>query len=106
MPQTLVPLATKWVPLAMVPRLPLAYLLCDNQPIVNWAVTGDDCQRLHMQTVPGQLEMYWSHAVASMSSLRASVARDSMSASAGARGAAPSQPPATLPAATSQDMRH
>ena len=31
MPWTLVPLATKWVPLAMAPRLPLAYLLCDNQ---------------------------------------------------------------------------
>jgi hypothetical protein len=28
---TLVPLATKCVPLAMAPRLPLAYLLCDNQ---------------------------------------------------------------------------
>jgi hypothetical protein len=32
MPQSLVPLATKWVPLAIAPRLPLAYLLCDNQP--------------------------------------------------------------------------
>jgi len=28
---TLAPMATKWVPLAMAPRLPLAYLLCDNQ---------------------------------------------------------------------------
>ena len=32
MSRTLVPLATKWVTLAMSPRLPLAYLLCDNQP--------------------------------------------------------------------------
>ena len=32
MPRMLVPLATKWVLLAMVSRLPLAYLLCDNQP--------------------------------------------------------------------------
>ncbi len=28
----LVPMATMWVPLAMAPRLPLAYLLCNNQP--------------------------------------------------------------------------
>jgi hypothetical protein len=31
MSRTLAPMATKWVPLAMAPRLPLAYLLCDNQ---------------------------------------------------------------------------
>ena len=31
MPRTLVPLATKWVLLAMAPQLPLAYLLCNNQ---------------------------------------------------------------------------
>jgi hypothetical protein len=27
-----VPMATMWVPLAMEPRLPLAYHLCNNQP--------------------------------------------------------------------------
>jgi hypothetical protein len=31
MSRTLAPMPTKWVPLAMAPRLPLAYLLCDNQ---------------------------------------------------------------------------
>ena len=31
MSRTLAPMATKWVPLAMAPRLPLAYLLCNNQ---------------------------------------------------------------------------
>ena len=30
--RTLVPLATMWDPLALVPRMPLAYLLCINQP--------------------------------------------------------------------------
>jgi hypothetical protein len=28
----LVPMATMWVPLAVAPRMPLAYLLCNNQP--------------------------------------------------------------------------
>ena len=40
MPRTLVPLATKRVPLAMVPRLPLAYLLCDNQPFFQFSNEG------------------------------------------------------------------
>jgi hypothetical protein len=40
MPRTLVPLATKRVPLAMAPRLPLAYLLCDNQPFFQFSNEG------------------------------------------------------------------
>jgi hypothetical protein len=43
-------------------------------------------------------------ATASTSSLSAAVARASMSASAGARGTAPSRPPATLLAATSREI--
>ena len=34
MPRTLVLLATKRVPMAMAPRLPLSYLLCNNQPYI------------------------------------------------------------------------
>ena len=32
MPRTLVPLATMWALLALMPWMPLAYLLCNNQP--------------------------------------------------------------------------
>jgi hypothetical protein len=34
---TLAPMAMKWVPLAMAPRLPLAYLLCNNQLIFQFS---------------------------------------------------------------------
>jgi hypothetical protein len=37
MPRTLALMATKWVPLAMAPQLPLAYLLCDNQLIFQFS---------------------------------------------------------------------
>jgi hypothetical protein len=33
MPRTLALMATMWVPLAVVPRMPPAFLLCNNQPL-------------------------------------------------------------------------
>jgi len=32
MSRTLVPMTTMWDPLPVVPRTPLAFLLCNNQP--------------------------------------------------------------------------
>ena len=85
MPRTLVLLARKRVPMAMAPRLPLAYLLCNNQPYFQssdremrelgshrqrlpWYTTRrafqprlmGDWGCLRRRTVPRQLGMHWS----------------------------------------------
>ena len=127
---TLVPLATMWDPLALVPRMPLAYLLCNNQPFfkifrggnarigqspattatgrnetsVSAEVDGGLGMTARADRPPAARDASESgDAAAPTSSLSAEVACASTSASAGARGTAPGQTLAALPAATSPD---
>jgi len=85
MPRMLVPMATMWDPLTLVPRTPLAFLLCNNQPFFQffdeemrelgscWGqLPRDEMRRafqprlmgdwgqLHWRTVPRLLEMHQS----------------------------------------------
>jgi hypothetical protein len=85
MPQTLVPMATMWDPLALVPRMPFTFLLCNNQPFFQFfdeemrelgsrrrRLPRDEMRRafqlrlmgdwgqLHWRTAPQLLEMHRS----------------------------------------------